>query len=139
MIIPFAAQTHGRWLSDSERRVLLALFAQTPRLTAGQIQLALQDKTGRLISTSQICRTRHKRFRVGVSDHPRRHLTEAERLVLNRICRHSQPTYHPETIARTFEAETGRKLARKTVDRFLETRLGLAPSVSRPAEKVVAR
>ena len=136
MMTSFACQTNQRWLSDEERRVLTRLLDRQPRLTAGQVQLALEDQTGRRITTAEICRRRHRAHRLETSDYPRRHLTESERVVLNRVCRESSPTFHADTIAGLFAAETGRRIARKTVLRFLETRLGHAPRTRRAGKGV---
>ncbi len=111
--------TTRRQLTEAQRLELLALLADRPHLTGGQVAKIFEARTGRRLEPSSVDRTRAKGYRSMGSTHPRRHLTEVERAHLERLCHQSAPSYPRAEIARRFEATTGRSLHRTCVGRYL--------------------
>ena len=111
--------TRQSWLTEAERRGLLAILAEKPHLTYGQLGRLFEARFGRRVSRPTICRARVQGFRSLDSTHPRHHLTEAERATLEVICHQAAPRYDRAEIARRFEAGTGRSIARSSVGVFL--------------------
>ena len=111
--------TQNRWLTEPQRRMLMALVQERPHLTSGQLAKIFEARTGRRVIPDSVSRVRRSGFRSLDSTHPRRHLTEGERAILERISHQAAPIFHRAEIARRFEAEAGRPIHRTAVGKFL--------------------
>ena len=111
--------TRQSWLTEAQRRGLLAILTGRPHLTCGQVARLFEARFGRRVSRSTICRARELGFRSLGSARGNRHLTEAERAILERVCHRLAPAYPRAEIARRFEAEAGRPIHRTCVGKFL--------------------
>lgn len=111
-------------LTADQRRTLLALLADRPGWTDGRIALAFERRTGRKVASSSVRRIRLSGYRSATSADPRRHLDEAERAILERLCHRAAPRYDRRAIAKAFEAEAGRPIHPTTVGRFLTRHFG---------------
>ena len=106
-------------LTEGQRQELLKLLADRPHLTDGQLARIFEARTGRRLASSSIRRVRNQGFRSLGSTDPRRHLTEAERSILERCCHRAAPAYSRQEIARRFAELAGRPIHHSNVARYL--------------------
>ena len=126
-------------LSEDHRRELLQLLADRPHLTNGQIAKLFATRTGRRLAHASVKRVRLDGFRSLDSTDPRRHLTEVERSILERVCHQAAPIYSRQEIARRFAELAGRPIHETGVGRYLRRHFDDAHLPDRFASQEVQR
>jgi hypothetical protein len=120
------ARRSGR-LTESERAILGLLAAGPPTMSAGQLCLEFEARSGRAISGTTAAS--YLRGRPPASAY---HLTGPQRAMLADLCWAASPDYPRGEIARDFAILTGRQISIARVSQFLTRSLGLPRIIGRP-------
>ena len=115
----------ARVLTEAERGILLAVLRDHPRVSDAQAANIFRSRAGRAIHRDTARSARLRGYKPAGDPIPGRHLSSAQRQVLDGLCLEAAPLYCRTEIARQFEAATGPPITGSAVARHLTAKLGL--------------